>query len=111
MMARGNGPSIKLTEAALLRQIRDLLNHVANRENLTYSRIHQGLGCEPGIADIVGCKGGRFFAIEVKSTTGKLSKAQERWLKRYEEVNAIVIVARSTQDVIDGLGLKFIWDS
>jgi VRR-NUC domain len=52
-----------------------------------------------GQADIVGClKGGRFFAIEVKSPRGRLSNAQERFLSNVRQVGGIAGVVRSVDE-------------
>jgi len=60
----------------------------------------------PGIADILGCYKGKFIAIEIKSEKGKLSPAQENFLKLVNDNGGIGFVARSAMDVIQQLGLR-----
>lgn len=58
-----------------------------------------------GIADILGIlKGGRFFAIEVKAKTGKLSDEQAEFIFAVRTAGGIAFVARSLDDVIQQLG-------
>ena len=54
---------------------------------------------QQGCADILAWKGGKFYAIELKSHTGRLSQAQMEWLKRFEAEGGIAKVARSLDDV------------
>lgn len=56
-----------------------------------------------GTADILGIFRNRFLAIEVKSKTGKLSIHQKIFLQQVKDNGGIAIVARSVDDVIDGL--------
>jgi len=62
----------------------------------------------PGISDIIAVekKTGRIIAIEVKSKTGKLSPAQENFLKLINDNGGIGFVARDAMDVIQRLGLR-----
>jgi hypothetical protein len=59
-----------------------------------------------GVSDLIGCCGrshkdkGRFFAIEVKSETGKLTEEQALFLNNVIEAGGIGLVARSIDDVI-----------
>ena len=66
-----------------------------------------GLGEMLGVADIIGCKQGRFFAIEVKSPKGVLSDHQKEFLLRVQASGGIAIVARSVSDVIHAFEEKF----
>lgn len=42
---------------------------------------------------------GRSFAIEVKTGKATLSKAQQRWRSRFQNVGGLYILARSLEDV------------
>lgn len=53
----------------------------------------------PGQADIFACMHGRFVAIEVKTATGRQSKAQQQWQQNVERAGGIYILARSVEDV------------
>jgi hypothetical protein len=60
---------------------------------------------QTGISDLLGLtKEGKFFSIEVKSTTGKTTPEQERFLESVRSCGCIAIVARSIEDV-RGVGL------
>lgn len=60
-----------------------------------------------GVSDIIGCFGvnhpsrGIFYAIEVKSSTGKITPEQAIFLKSVVKNGAVGVIARSVQDVID----------
>ena len=58
-----------------------------------------------GIPDIIGCLDGRFFAIELKTETGKLSKIQEYVKHLIERSDGAYEVCRSWNEV-----LKFLID-
>ena len=60
----------------------------------------------PGVADIIGCYKGRMIAIELKSPTGKPTPEQERFIQNVNEAGGIAFVARSIDEVIDGLNLQ-----
>lgn len=58
-----------------------------------------------GVPDIVGCTPtGKFFAIEVKFGSNKLSKLQEYNLRVIKENGGISLVAYSLDDVTSVLG-------
>jgi len=59
-----------------------------------------------GSPDIMALKNGKFYAIEVKSATGKLSERQKMWLDEAKEYGAIVIVAHSLDEFMDELVVK-----
>ena len=60
----------------------------------------------PGVADIIGCYKGRMIAIELKSPTGKPTPEQERFIQNVNEAGGIAFVARSIDEVIEGLGIQ-----
>ena len=55
----------------------------------------------PGWPDITGCWAGTFVAIEVKRADGQLRDEQRAVLGELEAAGAIVIVARSVEDVVE----------
>jgi ketopantoate reductase len=61
-----------------------------------------------GIADIIGIekKTGRFLAIEVKFGKDEMSYEQLAFMSEIERAGGIAIVARSIDDVIDGINKK-----
>lgn len=56
-----------------------------------------------GVSDIIGIYKGKFFAIEVKTKTGKLSEHQKIFLNDVKKNGGIAFVARSIDDVHRGL--------
>jgi hypothetical protein len=74
-----------------------------------------------GMSDIIGvipcqaCKNlapadrchlrGQFLAVEVKTATGRLTEPQLRLLQTVKDAGGIALVARSVEDVKQGLGL------
>ena len=53
-----------------------------------------------GSPDIMAIKDGRFYAIEVKTATGKVSVHQYEWLQKAHDYGAVSIVVRSLEDLI-----------
>ena len=80
-------------------------------------KVWQGLGSTKGVADIIGLKRvkvsdlvaagidevGVGMAIEVKTQKGKLSEYQLKFLENWSWHGGIAIVARSVDDVEQGL--------
>lgn len=63
-------------------------------------------GLPPGFSDLFGLMpGGRFFALEVKTPTGRVSDQQARFLAAVERYGGISGVARSPDDARLILGL------
>lgn len=85
----------KTTEGDILRAVRDFLR----LHGWKVVRIHQSLGSERGIPDLVAIRGGKTVWIEVKTPNGRLSEYQERWLQDLEDHGGWWIVARSVEDV------------
>jgi hypothetical protein len=56
-----------------------------------------------GVPDIIGCYRGRFVAIELKATGGRLEPAQALECERIRAAEGIVIIAYSLRDVMEGL--------
>lgn len=62
-----------------------------------------GIGQKRGRPDIDGCYRGRFIAVEVKTGRGTVSLEQQAELNAIREAGGIAIVARSLEDVLQGL--------
>ena len=97
----------KVTEHALTLGIRHLLNvhSIWHFKHWSGGR-EKGPRSIPGVADIIGCHNGRMFAIEIKTQAGRLTPYQQRFLDRVNAAGGIGFVARSIEDVVEGLGLK-----
>jgi hypothetical protein len=93
----------KITEADLTKGIRKLLKVCG----IWHYKAWQGMGSAPGVSDIIGClPTGRFFAIEIKTPRGVVSDHQRRFIDNVQAQGGIGFVARSVDDVIDGLGIR-----
>lgn len=63
---------------------------------------HGGPLSRAGVPDIIGCAGGRMFAIEVKiPTRGRLSALQRLELSRLAGAGAVAGVATSVDEALD----------
>ena len=60
-----------------------------------------------GVSDILGLYRGKSVAIEVKTPKGRLSPEQDLFLKDFASHGGIAIVARSREDVIEGIRNAF----
>ena len=92
----------KITEHALTLGIRQLLN----MHRIWHFKHWGGPMGEKGVSDIIGCHNGRMFAIEIKTQAGRVTPYQQRFLDRVNDAGGIGFVARSIEDVVEGLGLK-----
>ena len=60
---------------------------------------HGGMYGTAGVPDIIACINGRFFAFEVKTETGKLSKLQETTIQRIKDAKGQAFTVRSAAEV------------
>ena len=91
-----------ITEHALTLGIRQLLKY----HRVWHFKHWGGPMGEKGVSDIIGCKDGRFLAIEIKTEKGRVTPHQQRFLDRVNEAGGVAFVARSIEDVVEGLNLK-----
>jgi len=68
-------------------------------------KVHQSLGCTPGVPDILGIYKGKMLGIEVKTKNGKVSPAQQGFIDAINREGGLVFVARSVDDVMEKLEL------
>jgi hypothetical protein len=88
---------------AALGELPDLMlqrNSVGNVETIDGRRMGFGLG--KGSADLVGClaPSGRFFALEVKTATGRVRPEQRVWLEVVRRFGGFATVVRSVDDAL-----------
>ena len=91
----------KITEHALTLGIRQLLN----MHRIWHFKHWGGPMGEKGVSDIIGCKDGRMFAIEIKTQAGRVTPYQQRFLDRVNAAGGLAFVARSIEDVTYHLGI------
>jgi len=60
---------------------------------------HGGMYGTAGVPDVICCLDGRFFAFEVKTTEGRLTKLQEHTIQRIKDAGGHALVVRSVDDV------------
>lgn len=60
---------------------------------------HGGMYGTAGLPDIICCVNGRFFAFEVKTATGKLTKLQESTIQKIQRANGIASKVTSVSEV------------
>ena len=60
----------------------------------------------PGISDILGCYKGKMIAIELKSPKGNATPDQLRFIENVKDAGGIAFIAKSLDEVIEGLGLQ-----
>jgi len=62
---------------------------------------HGGMYGSAGIPDVICCLDGRFFAFEVKTPKGTVTKLQEQTIRRIKVAGGHAYVVRSLEDVKD----------
>lgn len=60
---------------------------------------HGGLYGTAGLPDIIACINGRFFAFEVKTLSGKMTKLQEATIKKIHRAKGEAFKVTSVEDV------------
>ena len=83
-------------ESAILHAVRDHLR----LQGFFVIRHQAGLGTHPGLSDLTAIRDGITVYIEVKTATGRLSEAQERFRRDIEAHGATYLVCRSVEDII-----------
>lgn len=85
-----------MRESAIQRRLLDKIEEI---DAVYVRKIAQSIYSHGGVPDIVGCIGGLWFSIEVKTNKGKLSKLQEREGKLIEEAGGIFLVCYGEKDI------------
>lgn len=90
-------PITYLSEADVLTQVRDYLR----AKGFYVMRIHQSLGSQRGISDLIAIKDGRVIFIECKSQHAKSKQSGDQLIfqRKIEEHGGTYVVARSYEDV------------
>jgi len=86
-----------LSEAAVLTQVRDYLRV----KGFYVMRIHQSLGSQRGVSDLIAIKDGKVIFIECKSQHAKSRQSGEQLIfqQQIEKHGGIYVLARSYEDV------------
>jgi hypothetical protein len=78
--------------AAIMRWLKTVPHCLAWKE-------HGGLYGTAGVPDVICCLDGQFFAFEVKTPEGRLTKLQEHTIQRIKDAGGHAFVVRSVDDV------------
>ena len=78
--------------AAILRWLKTVPRCFAWKE-------HGGLYGTTGVPDVICCLDGRFFAFEVKTPEGRVTRLQEQTIHRIRVAGGHAYVVRSVEDV------------
>lgn len=85
-----------MKEKDLTKKIVDYLNSLPQ----TFAfRVENRPGMAHGCSDIIGCRAGKFMAVEVKLPGNKPTQLQERFLRKVREAGGIAIIAYSLEQL------------
>ena len=82
--------------AAILRWLKTVPRCFAWKE-------HGGIYSTAGVPDVICCLDGRFFAFEVKTPDGRVTRLQEHTIDKIKVAGGRAFVVRSVEDVKDVL--------
>lgn len=86
-------------EQKIKKQIKDYITRIGG----FWSIVQGGPYSKPGDPDLICCVDGRYVGIEAKTPTGKPTELQLQRGREIEQAGGIWILARSVEDVRDGL--------
>lgn len=94
-------PKLKLNEPKVLeKDIKRAVRTYLKIANWKVLNIFQGLGCEPGISDLICIKDGFVLFIEIKTKTGKQSEKQIAFEMAIRERGGMYAVIRSVDELV-----------
>ena len=79
--------------------VKAILKYLKTVPNCFSWKEHGGMYGTAGIPDIICCYCGRFFAFEVKTETGKLTKLQESTIRKIKEAKGQAFKVTSVEEV------------
>jgi Holliday junction resolvase-like predicted endonuclease len=94
-------------ESAILHAVRDHLR----LQGWFVIRHQAGLGTHPGLSDLTATREGITIFVEVKTASGRLSEAQERFRRDVEAHSATYLVCRSVDDIAAVVGGCLVLDT
>lgn len=68
-----------------------------------WKKIHGGWFQDAGIADLIGCVEGLFFAFEVKEPDGEVSAIQEENIHDIKQAKGCACVVETLEEAIDAV--------
>ena len=88
-----------MPEAEIKKKIKDYLKE----KGAFWSAVKGGAHTKPGDPDLIVCYKGKFIGIEAKTPTGVQSPMQKLREQQIKDAGGIYILARSVDDVKEGL--------
>ena len=79
--------------------VKAVLKHLKSVPGCFCWKEHGGMYGTAGIPDIIACIGGRFFAFEAKTESGRATKLQEATIRKILAAGGMASVVRSVADV------------
>ena len=94
--------SVPATEADLQRQV---IEYFKIKKYHWWRNAQQGFSAK-GLSDLMLLKDGRFYAIELKSTSGRgrISEHQQAFIDNTNRNGGVGIVARSLREILEVIG-------
>lgn len=86
---------LQITETDIRRQIQDYLRLTGW---FVYYNL-QGLGCYPGLSDLVAVKNGRVVHVEIKKPGGRQSEKQKEFQRRLESAGGEYVLAKGIEEI------------
>lgn len=86
-------------EQKIKKQIKDYITRIGG----FWSTVQGGPFSKPGDPDLICCVQGRYIGIEAKTPTGKPTELQLQRGREIQKAGGIWILARSVEDVENGL--------
>ena len=85
-----------MLERDIVEKIKKYLKTVPN---CFFWKEHGGQYGTAGIPDLIACIAGRFYAFEVKTPSGKVTKLQEATIRKINKAGGTAAVVRSVEEV------------
>lgn len=85
--------------------VKSILNYLKSVPECFCWKEHGGMYGTSGIPDIVACVRGHFYAFEVKTESGQVTKLQDATIRKIRACGGTALVVRSVDEVravIDG---------
>jgi len=79
--------------------VRAILKHLKTVPDCFAWKEHGGMYGTAGIPDVIACIGGRFFAFEVKTATGKATDLQKATIHKIQKCGGQAGIVRSVEEV------------
>lgn len=79
--------------------VKSIMRYLKTVPNCFCWKEHGGMYGTAGIPDIIACVGGRFYAFEVKTETGKPTDLQKATIRKILKAGGVAVVVRSVDEM------------